>query len=464
LGKGQPNCKKANQPYGINRYSNIDKERKREWKAMKKVKVGLMGLGTVGTGVYRIIEGHQEDLSRRTGVRIEITKILVQNTEKQRMIAVPHDKVTRNANDLLLDPEIDIIIEVMGGIEPTKSYLLEALNQGKHVVTANKDLMALHGAEILTKAVERGCDVFYEASVAGGIPILRALVEGFSSDRIHQMMGIVNGTTNYILTKMTQEGASFEDVLIEAQRLGYAESDPTSDVEGLDAARKMAILSTLGFHTDVELKDVSVRGIRQVRAEDIAFGKKLGYIIKLLGIAKRDGNSIEISVEPTMVNQHHPLASVHGVNNAVYVYGEAVGETMFYGPGAGEMPTATAVTSDLVTVVKNLALGVNGRGMVSPYRAKELKTDVQKEAKYFLRMHVQDKAGVLAQLTQSFAEHEISLEKVFQQPRTSSQESEIILVTHKARKSDLDTLLRDFDELEIVREIVSVYRVEGEEQ
>jgi homoserine dehydrogenase len=437
---------------------------KEEGGEMKVVKVGLMGMGTVGTGVLRIIEGHQEDLFRRTGMKIEISKILVQDPSKARNVQVDTGRITDQPRDVLHDPEISIIVEVMGGIEPAKSYILESLEHGKHVVTANKDLMALHGAEILSKAAEKGCDVFYEASVAGGIPILRALVEGFSSDRIHKMMGIVNGTTNYILTKMTQEGAAYPDVLKEAQQLGYAEADPTSDVEGLDAARKMAILGTLGFHTNVELNDVSVKGISQISKEDIVYGRKLGYVIKLLGIAQRNDELIEISVEPTMVAQSHPLASVNGVFNAVYVYGEAVGETMFYGPGAGEMPTATAVTSDLVTVVKNLKLGVNGRGMISPYCEKKLKTDDQKESKYFLRMHVTDKAGVLSQITQAFAAHDISLEKVLQQPHPKRQEAEIILITHQARKSHMQQLLSLFKGLDIVHEIKSCYRVEGEEQ
>lgn len=430
---------------------------------MEKMNVGLMGLGTVGTGVMRIVESHREDLLRRTGVSIEISKVLVQDLSKKRSVSVNSAIVTDRPEEVLKDPGIQIVVEVIGGIEPAKTYILQALEHGKHVVTANKDLMALHGAEILSKAAEKGCDVFYEASVAGGIPILRALVEGFSSDRIHKMMGIVNGTTNYILTKMTQEGASYAEVLKEAQDLGYAESDPTSDVEGFDAARKMAILGTLGFNTDVALQDVSVKGISKVSPEDIIYGRKLGYVIKLLGIAQRNDGMIEIGVEPTMLAHSHPLASVNGVFNAVYVYGEAVGETMFYGPGAGEMPTATAVVSDLVTVVKNVKLGVSGRGMISPYCEKKLKSDEYKESKYFLRMHVADKAGVLSRITQAFAEHDISLEKVFQQPLAERKEAEIILITHHARKSEMNRLLLLFEQLSVVHEIKSCYRVEGED-
>jgi homoserine dehydrogenase len=428
-----------------------------------KVKIGLMGLGTVGTGVIRLVEGHQDDLSQQTGLQIEIAKVLVQNPGKERSINVQSDVMTTDPYSLLHDPEIDVIVEVMGGIEPTLEYILEALNQGKHVVTANKDLMAIHGAEILKKAAEKNCDVFYEASVAGGIPILRALVEGFSSDRITKMMGIVNGTTNYILTKMSQEGASYEAVLKEAQELGYAETDPTSDVGGLDAARKMSILSTLGFHAGVNLEDVSCKGITGVTSEDIDYGKKLGYVMKLIGIAKQNDELIEVSVEPTLVKKSHPLASVNGVFNAVYVYGEAVGETMFYGPGAGELPTATAVVSDLVTVVKNMKLGVNGRGMVAPYKEKKLKTDEEILAKYFIRFIVDDKSGVLSQVTKTMADHDVSLEQVMQQPYNNGSKSELIMVTHTSSKKSIQTILKQLEESDYVNEIKSFYRVEGGE-
>lgn len=430
----------------------------------KIVRVGLMGFGTVGTGVVRIVQAHQEDLFKQTGLKIEIVKILVQNKAKQRGIEGLEALMTLDPSDIVENPEVDVVVEVIGGVSPAKDYLLTALTHGKHVVTANKDLMALHGAEIIAKAQEHQCDVFYEASVAGGIPILRALVEGFSSDRITKMMGIVNGTTNYILTKMTQEGADYKDVLAEAQALGYAESDPTSDVEGFDAARKMAILSTLGFRVPVRLEDVEVKGISQVSKADIAHGNKLGYVVKLIGLAQRDDEAIEVSVQPTMVHKSHPLASVNGVYNAVYVHGEAVGETMFYGPGAGEMPTATSVVSDLVTVAKNMKLGVNGRGMIAPYKKKVLKDDANKFSRYFLRMVVADKRGVLAQLTQLLADRNISLVQVLQQPYPGRQEAEITLVTHTAAKQDMDETLRVLSSWDIIHEIKSCYRVEGEEE
>lgn len=428
---------------------------------MKPVKVGLLGLGTVGTGVVRIVERHQEDLIGQVGSPIVIEKVLVQNMDKARNIDIDASKLTTDAWEIIRHPEIDVIVEVMGGIQTTKEYLLEALSLGKHVVTANKDLMALHGREILAKASENRCDVFYEASVAGGIPIIRTLIEGFSSDRITKIMGIVNGTTNYILTKMSQEGASYGDVLKEAQQLGYAEADPTSDVEGLDAARKMTILSRLGFRSEVGLEDVSVKGISSVSKEDIGYAKRLGYVVKLLGIAERQDESISVSVQPTMVKASHPIASVNGVFNAVYVHGEAVGETMFYGAGAGELPTATSIVADLVAVVKNLKIGVNGLQGAGSYKERVLKSDEQISSKYFLRLHVADRAGVLARITQVFAEYDVSLESVIQQPNSELPEAEIIVITHNASKAAMNKVVDAFQTLDVIQNVKSVYRVEG---
>lgn len=428
---------------------------------MKPIKVGLLGLGTVGTGVVRIVENHQDDLKNQIGSAIEIEKIVVSNVNKARNISVAASKLTDDAWEVIRHPEIDVIIEVMGGTTATKEYIVEALKLGKHVVTANKDLMALYGGELLEIAQQHGSDIYYEASVAGGIPILRTLVDGFSSDRITKIMGIVNGTTNYILTKMTQEGASYADVLKEAQQLGYAEADPTSDVEGLDAARKMVILARLGFHTSVDLQDVSVQGISNVTKEDIQYAKRLGYQLKLLGIAQCDENQISVSVQPTMVKNSHPIASVNDVFNAVLVTGEAVGETMFYGAGAGELPTATSVVADLVAVSKNMKLGISGKRINSAFKQTVLKTDDQISSKYFLLLEVADRAGVLAQITQELAKYEISLESVLQQANPSSNTAEIIVITHDASKAAIQSLLDRFKGMDVIHQVKSVYRVEG---
>jgi len=428
---------------------------------MKPIKVGLFGLGTVGTGVVRILERHREDLESQVGSPLLIDKILVRDTAKERSVRVAADLLTDNPRDILDDPDIDIVVEVMGGTDSARSYILEALAKGKQVVTANKDLMALHGPEILAKASESGCDVLYEASVAGGIPILRTIVDGFSSDRIRKIMGIVNGTTNYILTKMSEDGASYASALREAQELGYAEADPRSDVEGMDAAYKMAILATLGFRTRVSMRDIDVQGISRVTAEDILYGKRLGYEMKLLGIAECQDGLVSVSVQPTMVKKSHPLASVKGVFNAVYVYGEAVGETMFYGPGAGELPTATSVVSDLVAVAKNLRLGVSGRKAFRPYRETRRKSDEQITSKYFLLLHVDDRAGVLANIARVFSDCDVSLESVLQQPNEHNPNAEIIIITHDASKASIRRVLDEFQKLDVVKQVRSVYRVEG---
>ncbi|MDN3019297.1 homoserine dehydrogenase [Paenibacillus sp. BSR1-1] len=426
---------------------------------MKAISIGLLGLGTVGCGVVQIIKNHQDKLMHQVGCPVVIKKILVQDVHKARSVEVDASLLTSNAADILNDNEIDVVIEVMGGVQDTKDHLISALRQGKHVVTANKDLMALHGSELLTVASEHGCDLFYEASVAGGIPILRGLVDGLASDRITQMMGIVNGTTNYILTKMSTEGRSYEEVLKEAQDLGFAEADPTSDVEGLDAARKMTILATLGFSMHIDLEDVKVSGISNITEEDLRYGQQLGYTMKLIGYAHREGEKVEVSVAPTFLSNNHPLASVQNEYNAVYVYGEAVGETMFYGPGAGSLPTATAVVSDLVGVIKNLRLGVNGKSAVTPQYAKLLKDDGEKYSKYFLRIHVQDEVGVFADITSVFAKHGVSFEKILQLPIKKNETSEIVLVTHHASLTNYDKILQELYDIQAVKEVKSAYRV-----
>jgi homoserine dehydrogenase len=428
---------------------------------MESISIGLLGLGTVGTGVVKIIENHQDTLIHQVGCPVKVKKILVQNPVKSRDVTVDAASLTIDPADIINDPSIDVIIEVMGGIEETKSYLLEALKRGKNVVTANKDLMALYGSELLAAASENGCDLYYEASVGGGIPIIRSLADGLSSDKITKIMGIVNGTTNFILTKMSQDGAPYDQVLKEAQSLGFAEADPTSDVEGLDSARKMAILASLGFSMNIDLEDVLVKGISAITEEDIKYGKRLGYTMKLIGTAHREKEKVEVSVQPTLLIDSHPLASVHNEFNAVYVYGEAVGETMFYGPGAGSLPTATAVVSDLVCVLKNMRLGVSGKNLLTPQYRKCLKSKEEIYSKYYLRLHVKDEVGVFSDITTIFAQHGASFEKILQLPLKQIGLAEIVLVTHQTSLKDYEDIVVKLESLEKIKEIKSIYRVEG---
>lgn len=429
---------------------------------MEEIRVGLLGLGTVGSGVVKIINAHQDRLIHQIGCPVKVTKILVKNLEKERDVQITPDMLTKDATEIIDNENIDIVIEVMGGLEEARAHILRALQNGKHVVTANKDLMAVYGSELLSVAKENQCDLFYEASVAGGIPILRTIVDGLSSDRITKMMGIVNGTTNFILTKMSNEGRAYEDVLKEAQELGFAEADPTSDVEGLDAARKMTILATLGFSTNVELKDVSVKGISSITEEDLAYSQGLGYTMKLIGLAKRDGEKLEVSVEPTLLPNTHPLAAVQNEFNAVYVYGAAVGETMFYGPGAGSLPTATSIVSDLVAVMRNMRLGVNGNSTVTPQYPKVLKNEDEITAKYFLRIHVKDEVGVFAQVTSLFSEYGASFEKIIQTPLEEKGTAEIVLVTHHTSLTSYKSILQRLAGLNVVQGVKASYRIEGE--
>ncbi|WP_059105862.1 homoserine dehydrogenase [Shouchella shacheensis] len=425
------------------------------------VRVGLLGLGTVGTGVVSIITRHQHELSHQVGRPVEITKVLVRDLERNRGANLPKDLLTEHAEEVVTSEDVDVVIEVMGGIEYTKGLMEQALKNKKHVVTANKDLMAEHGADLLALAAREGCDLYYEASVAGGIPILRSLTEGLSADRITKMMGIVNGTTNYILTKMSGEGRAYEDVLQEAKQLGFAEADPTADVEGLDAARKMAILATLGFSAPVQLEDVTVKGISAVTKTDLYYSNQLGYTMKLIGIAKRDEGRLEVSVEPTLLPKEHPLASVQNEYNAVYVYGEAVGETMFYGPGAGSLPTATAVVSDLVSVMKNMRFRVNGHSGTKPLYEADLKAEKEKQSQFFIRLYVADQTGTFKTITSLFADYDVSFEKLLQLPVEGEELAEIIIITHQTNREAYGELLERLASLEVVRNVASCYRVEG---
>ncbi|SER78263.1 homoserine dehydrogenase [Gracilibacillus ureilyticus] len=430
---------------------------------MSQVNVGLCGLGTVGTGVVKILKDHAEEIKYKVGSEIDIKKILVNDIHKKRDVSIKQEWLTTNPDELVNNPEIDIIIEVMGGIEDTNILLEQAIRNKKHIVTANKDLMAVHGQKLLRLAKENKCDIFYDASVAGGIPIIRSLTEGLASDKIQKIMGIVNGTTNYILTKMTDEDLAFDPVLKEAQALGFAEADPTSDVDGLDAARKMTLLANLAFKMEIGLEDVEIAGIRTISQEDITFATSLGYTIKLIGIASIHKGKVEVSVEPTLLPKDHPLALVKNEFNAVYVYGEAVGETMFYGPGAGSLPTATAVVSDLMEVVKNVRLGITGNEYITPQYEKQLKQDDEKYMQYFIRMEVDDTAGTFQKITNVFTNENVSFAKILQLPSEKEKMAEIVMVTHKISKQQLLNSRENLKGLDVVNRIISYYRVDGED-
>lgn len=430
----------------------------------KNISVGLLGLGTVGSGVIQLIENHQEELVHQLGCGVNVKSVLVRNLEKARQVQVDPTYLTTNPENVLHDPDIDVIIEVMGGIEDTRKYMLEAFEMNKHVVTANKDLMAVHGPELQAAARQKGCDLFYEASVAGGIPILRGLADGLVSDRIQKVMGIVNGTTNYILTKMDDEGVSYEAALKEAQELGFAEADPTADVGGLDAARKMAILARLAFSTSVDLDDVEVSGIANLELKDLQYGKQLGLTMKLIGFAHFQDNQVEVSVQPTFLSKEHPLSAVKNEYNAVYVNGEAVGETMFYGPGAGSLPTATAVMSDVVAVIKNKLLGVNGKRFITPRFEKVLKKPERRFGQYYFRLHVQDQVGAFTTISSLFNNLNISFERILQAPIKQGKQNglaEVIVVTHETTLAGCRQVLEALKDVEVVKEVKSYYRIEG---
>lgn len=428
-----------------------------------RIVVGLLGLGTVGRGVYRILSTNAELITRRLGLPVEIKKVLVRDLKKDRGLDIPPSVLTCEPAEVLDDEEIDIVVEVMGGIEPTLSYALRALHNGKSVVTANKDMVAAHGRELFAAAQRTRRDFLFEASVAGGIPIVHVLKECLVANRIHRLMGIVNGTTNYILSKMSLEGADFARALAEAQARGYAEQDPTNDIDGFDAARKMAILASIAFNSRVQLANVYVEGIRQIAPADIKYAAELGYVVKLLGIAKNTPAGIDVRVHPALVPSAHPLAAVNDVFNAIFIQGDAVGEAMFYGRGAGEMPTASAVVADIVYAARNLKHDVPGMISCTCFEERPHIPITEVINRFYLRLIVLDKPGVLAQIAFVFGEHEVSLASVIQKQAADGR-AEIVLVTHRVVEGNLRRALELVAELPVVNQVCSVIRVEGEEE
>ncbi|TXL63663.1 homoserine dehydrogenase [Cerasibacillus terrae] len=424
--------------------------------------VGILGLGVVGSGVIKMIMENKESLYQKTGNHLSIERILVQDKAKERDIEIDSEVLTTDANDVLNHADIDIIIEVIGGVEEAKLHIQQALRNKKHVVTANKDLIALYGPELHQLAKQNGCDLLYEASVGGGIPIIRGLNDGLAADEIKEIMGIINGTTNYILTKMEESAVPFKEALADAQELGFAEADPTADIEGLDAARKMSILSRIAFSTNVKLSDIETNGINNLSLVDLEYGKQLGYTMKLIGLAKSNNGTIEISVQPTFIAKGHPLAGVKDEYNAVYVRGKSVGETMFYGPGAGSLPTATAIMSDVIEVAKNIQLGVNGKTIIEGPSKKGMTPPNEQYSQFFLRLHVKDEVGSFAHISQLFQDMDISFKRILQTPMKKQQSAEIILVTHHTSLENFMNAISKLQDMDVLRSIESYYRVEGE--
>ena len=420
------------------------------------IKIGMLGCGVVGGSVARELASSGADLAARAGAKLELTKVAVRNLSKRDGVA--DSILTTDAESVVTDPEISLIIEVMGGIEPARELILKAIANGKSVVTANKALLATHGADLYAAAEKAGVDLYYEAAVAGAIPIIRPLRESLIGDRINRVMGIVNGTTNYILTKMDEEGLPFEVVLKEAQALGYAEADPTADVEGHDAAAKAAILAGLAFHSRVTANDVACEGITKVSAQDVATAKSMGKVIKLIAEAKRSDQGISVRVAPMMLDRSHPLAAVREAFNAVFVESEGAGQLMFYGRGAGGAPTASAVLGDVVAVARHIVAGSKGPAE-SDYADLGIAPKGASITKYAIRMAVHDKPGVLANVANIFAKEDVSIQTVLQKGRGDA--AEITVVTHRATEANLAATVAALSKSDVVREVESVIRVEG---
>jgi homoserine dehydrogenase len=426
------------------------------------LRVAMLGCGVVGSEVVRLFTAQAVDLAARVGRPLELAGIAVRRPGRARgNLGVDPALFTDDAEGLASREDIDIVIEVIGGIEPARSLILAALEAGSSVVTANKALLAEDGATLFTAAEKHGGDLYYEAAVAGAIPLLRPLRESLAGDRVRRVLGIVNGTTNYILTRMTESGAGFAEALEEAQALGYAEADPTADVEGFDAAAKAAILASIAFHTRVTVADVHREGISEVTSADIASARAMGCVVKLLAIAEisADGKGVGIRAHPAMIPMTHPLASVREAFNAVFVECEAAGELMFYGRGAGGAPTASAVLGDLVAVARNKLSGARGPGE-SVYADLRVDAMGDTQTRYHVSLDVADRAGVLAQIANAFAEHGVSIESVRQQ-KHGEDDADLVIVTHRASDAALSSTVESLRHLEIVRDVRSVMRVEG---
>ncbi len=428
----------------------------------KMIRIGLLGAGTVGTGTARVLNLNQHEIAERVGTSIEVSKVLVRNPDKERPGFEGIAKTSRFEN-ILGDPEIDIIVELMGGLHPAKEYMLQALAAGKRVVTANKDVIAQFGHELFAMAAEHETEIFFEASVGGGIPIITPLKECLTANHITQIMGIVNGTTNYMLTKMSECGNDYDTVLREAQQKGYAEADPTADVGGLDAARKAVILSSIAFNSRVQLEDVSVEGITNITPDDIAYAKDLGYVVKLLAVGKDTEDGIDVRVHPVFLPQSHPLAAVNGVYNAIFVHGNAIGDAMFYGQGAGSLPTASAVVADIMRAAHDICQDQLSSVGCTCYEQKPICPLEKTSSCYYVRLLVDDEPGVLAAIATAFGEAGVSLKSVIQTRQNVVDHAEIVAITHKVLHEKMQQAMKTIRGLKVVDEVRNIIRVENGE-
>jgi len=431
---------------------------------MKSIRVGLFGLGTVGAGVVKVGISHRGELEEKIGVPVELAAIVDKDTATPRegldIAALP---LTSNPETILGDSSIDIVVELIGGLEPARTFVLGALAAGKHVVTANKALLATHGEELYAAALRHGRMLAFEASVAGGIPIIRAVKEGLAANRIISLQGIVNGTANYILTKMTDEGLEFDRVLKEAQEKGYAEADPTYDIEGIDSAHKLQVLAMLAFRTSVKLEDIYVEGITRITPLDIALAREMGYRIKLLAVAKSAGGALELRVHPTMIPETSPMSAVSGVFNAVFVSGDVVGDLMFYGRGAGQLPTASSVWADIVEIARRHSAGQSATAQDLPVLGSKppaLKPLADIRSSYYLRVSALDQPAVLAQITGILGRHEISIASVIQKTHQSAKAVPVVMMTHEAQEGNMRKALAEIDALPVIAAPTLMIRVE----
>lgn len=421
------------------------------------INIGILGLGTVGEGVARLIKQNNKSISKKVGDTLNIKKILVKNKNKKRD-AMFLDKITFDVSEIFEDEEITIVVELIGGEEPAYTYIKKALSSGKHVVTANKEVIATHGKELFDLALENNVNLFFEASVGGGIPIIRPMKYCLAANNIKNVMGILNGTTNYILTQMTEKGAHFDEVLKEAQRKGYAESDPTADVRGYDAARKLAILSSIAFNTRIIPKNISVEGIEKINVKDIKYAQEMGCVIKLIAQGRKREEGVELFVAPVFLKKTHPLAGVNDAYNAIFLEGDAIGKVMFYGQGAGMMPTASAVVADIMDVTRNKNINktyctcYNHLNIVEPGNFK---------ASFYIRLKVKDMPGVLSKISGILGSKDISLSKVLQK-NAKDDIAEVVLITYDVLLKNVKKAIKEIKDLDVVREVSNVIRVEGE--